>query len=1251
MKNAKKLSLLLSLPLVLLGVFFMSAKSFAISNQDLANGSYTFNNSQVITATIGGRPYQFIDKGPGDSDYNFAPPQVSAFCKLPSGTKYPHGVKHSGITFLSSPYKGGSTATAIVFIGVPSDSGVTCSPIEADNVSVTNAGPSSVSAATLQWNKDNIEMLDGKTVYQPYSGSNVTYGIDTTPGQCGGSSDNTDYTLIVLDSAGSNSGTEYALTNSKNGLSDGTDAVKDFPALKNVLGNNSGCYGMDDWDTGKMITPVKVTISGSNGQASNPIGSPTGGTGTTDASTPDACEQGTAFDWIICPALGVAQSLCDGLISLFESQLSFTVNDLGSVSGSTGKVAEAWSTMRVIASLALVIVMLVMVMSQATSWGAIDAYTVRKMLPRLIIAVILIQISWNLFGFMLDAVNAISQGLANLMFYPFGGSQNMDLGSLLANAKIGSGTLNSATWTGGVLAAFVAAGILGVAAAPAVLSSAVTAFFALVVGLVALMFRKILIIACLIFSPIALIAWILPGTQKYWKLWWDNFSKALMMFPLVVVLVASGRIFAYVAGTQNTSPALHISVLLNFVIIMVGYFAPLFILPKTYKWGGSLMQQVGNGIHSTIKPLSEMSSKGAHGLGERFQGRIAKSYNPDKEAQSWGGRTMRRIGSGHIVPFSKRSQNLAIQAGDKWSSEEDELADAKNKRAGEKAQKEGYWTDVRDADGNKLSAERLVQDDDGNYLDKDGNITYARQTDGSYKDVNTGDTVMDAEGNLIEKGAIKYRFQDGSYVQVDAEGNAVEGAVPIKAGSALSAHFDNAMHAKYDEAQDGMTKDEKGRTVTNSLRKKLYGVAAMKQVWVDIAEEGDKFESKMAIRRLTSTSSWPELQGSFTKSGKKVMQTENWSSSITTSPEDYPRVLRSRVDAAPHIVDSAKAKARSRGLVEGTKEFDRFVQAESMNYAITKQMSNEDFATQSDGFWEDAARLSEQRYESGPRQGQLTDEAVAIRDGLKRRFAAIAAAGGNAPQQLLGHLVGGGVQKSVDKVLGAGVSVVDYVQHGSRDAVAGSANVAESWRVNLPQAEDIEIPVLPDDAPQAARSAAEARSSVRIAYKGQLLSDNTRAAETLASGLANLDAPFFHAHMDEVAAQLNVLLELRQSAQQVIATNPELAQRYNLILQKFNEQVEARAQAAVRQAVQEGADNPQAAGNAVRYKIGACLSELVEKTGVTLPTMIEGVGEYQAANRQGRATQTGGSGRQEGDLDEDETVRVQRTDNPPGGTA
>ncbi len=461
-------------------------------------------------------------------------------------------------------------------------------------------------------------------------------------------------------------------------------------------------------------TSVAVIVAGSGAQASqqNPGGGPAG------TASDDLCAtaSNSPLSWLGCPVLNAAQDALvgkdgqSGLVGIFDDQLSFRVSDLDGNNGQES-VQKIWALIRDLSSAVIVIILLIMIISQAIGGGPFDAYTVRKLLPKLVAAVILMQLSWAITSWVVNTVDDLGRGLADIMYFPFGGTANMGLGVLLGHAGVGSGAAGHGADASLIFVNWVvllAGGILLVAALPVVLVFGFTAVMALFAVIATLIFRKILIIACLIFSPLAIAAWILPGTQSYYKLWKDNFLKALMMFPLAIAIIATGRIFAYIVGTQKNG------IFLNVIFILIGYFGVLFILPKTFKWGGTIMTAGSNTINGLVTKASAGAKEPIKGYGQRWQGERAKRYNPQAK---WGTRAVRRIQSGHILP-TERSRRLTIASGDKWAQERNDEATAYVTRTQEKALS-GYDYYDMDADGKFLNLRKNAA---GQYLDSTGNI-------------------------------------------------------------------------------------------------------------------------------------------------------------------------------------------------------------------------------------------------------------------------------------------------------------------------------------------------------------------------------------------------------------------------------------------------------------------------------------------------------------------------------------------------
>jgi hypothetical protein len=111
-------------------------------------------------------------------------------------------------------------------------------------------------------------------------------------------------------------------------------------------------------------------------------------------------------------------------------------------------------------------------------------------------------------------------------------------------------------------------------------------------------------------SPVALVMWVLPGTQSIWKNWWSNFSKLLFMYPLIMVLFAAGTIGAYVITNSDVNLA-------QFAAI-IAYFGPLFLIPATFKYAGSAMAAAGGGV-SRLGGMVKEKNPASKSLGKAAQ--------------------------------------------------------------------------------------------------------------------------------------------------------------------------------------------------------------------------------------------------------------------------------------------------------------------------------------------------------------------------------------------------------------------------------------------------------------------------------------------------------------------------------------------------------------------------------------------------------------------------------------------------------
>lgn len=287
--------------------------------------------------------------------------------------------------------------------------------------------------------------------------------------------------------------------------------------------------------------------------------------------------------WLLCPVVDLLAGLIEQLDNLITAQMTIETDSIFCTTGATcSAYYNAWASFRNIALGLMVIAGLVILICQALGFELLDAYTIRKTLPRLLIAAIGITLSWPLMKFFVELTNDLGIGIRHLIYAPFtqlSGELNLDFGNGLA--ALGGG---GAILTG--IAIWIPFGGLGV-----MFSYMLTAALAVLIAVLILVLRQIAIIMLMLIAPIAIITYVLPNTQKYYKLWWESFSKALFMFPLIAGFIATGRVFSAIAINNGEGNGL------NQFIGFVAYFAPYFMIPLTVRFAGGALRNIGGFVN------------------------------------------------------------------------------------------------------------------------------------------------------------------------------------------------------------------------------------------------------------------------------------------------------------------------------------------------------------------------------------------------------------------------------------------------------------------------------------------------------------------------------------------------------------------------------------------------------------------------------------------------------------------------------
>ena len=334
-----------------------------------------------------------------------------------------------------------------------------------------------------------------------------------------------------------------------------------YQSIENVSANGtSGQYTVD----GTSLGAITIGNQAASGRPVNAVTPADANDGAADPDTAVKCDAGKGFTWLICGTIEWALNVIDWirntvLIPMLQQK------PFDEASPDIEALKSVWAGMRNIASIVLILLFLLIIFGTAIGY---DNYTIKKTLPRLVAGAILMPLSWYICVLLVDLGNILGVGLKDLTA-PFIPTPIIDFNSPISEAVYSVG--------GGIL--------LGVTGFTAYTGMLWPVLLGMVVGLagafLTLVLRNILILVLTAISPLAMLAYILPNTKKFYDMWLSNFLRLILMFPFIILLFQAGRLFAAIAGA-GTNP-------INTIFALVGLMLPLFLVPWSFKTAGQAL--------------------------------------------------------------------------------------------------------------------------------------------------------------------------------------------------------------------------------------------------------------------------------------------------------------------------------------------------------------------------------------------------------------------------------------------------------------------------------------------------------------------------------------------------------------------------------------------------------------------------------------------------------------------------------------
>ena len=535
----------------------------------------------------------------------------------------------------------------------------------------------------------------------------------------------------------------------------------------------------------------------------SPTTGPGGGEDGKTADEEKCYENAKSLGWVICPIIYGLREMTENLYTAIEPLLQTHSSVVGQLGDTNSGLYKAWGTFRNMANIVFVILFLFVIFSQLTGYG-IDNYGIKKMLPKLILTAILVNLSFIICAVAVDISNIVGSSIKGFLesiavsSTSLGGDSAHAVGAITQKvvgfiALIGTG------------AAVLAIGFAleGWAIIIPILLFLLTIVIAVFFALVVLGLRQALVVILIVLSPLAFVCMVLPNTEGVYKKWWAAAKGILTVYPVIGAVIGAGYLTASILMSVDEG----FIMTLVAGILMVG---PYFMIPsltrKSLDAVGKLGERVGNfgkgvGDKASKRINNTQAVKNAKNdsTAQRAQARAAKYMNSqrarDVENDIKAGRkvSMRRankyaraaslansdrsaiIGARSAQSQYERMRGTGFDAAMSAATMAEDTTTTKNWETMIAAGNYSYQTEATDADGNTYmeshtvdsqnnqqladALEHELSQDDAHY---DANKVRALSNALAAKGKDGRDKMYSAVSNAQTKGASSQAIKDFS---------------------------------------------------------------------------------------------------------------------------------------------------------------------------------------------------------------------------------------------------------------------------------------------------------------------------------------------------------------------------------------------------------------------------------------------------------------------------------------------------------
>ncbi len=304
--------------------------------------------------------------------------------------------------------------------------------------------------------------------------------------------------------------------------------------------------------------------------------------------------QSGSVSWILCPVLNMGSNIVTEIYGFIEELL--VVKPL--TTDTESATYKVWETIREITNIVFVGFIVIVIYSQITGFG-ISNYGVKRVLPRLIISVILVNLSYFMSSAAVDVSNLAGSSITNALgdIHETVRQSILDSGVEKALVDVDWTTFIQYFLTGSTALGLAFAATKGIGGVFWMLALALLgAVISVGIGIVTISLRQGLVSILIMIAPLAFVAYLLPNTEGWFTKWKNLFFQMIFFFPM----------FSLLFGTANLAGSSLIwSAEGSLWLVLIGLAVkvlPLCLAISMLKMSGTILGKVSNALDRLSNP-------------------------------------------------------------------------------------------------------------------------------------------------------------------------------------------------------------------------------------------------------------------------------------------------------------------------------------------------------------------------------------------------------------------------------------------------------------------------------------------------------------------------------------------------------------------------------------------------------------------------------------------------------------------------